>query len=442
MAARRLLFKTISLLVIFGMVMANFHIVQAQAGGPETPSPGAPVETVETPPAAQPAPDDIGTAPVLTGTPAPLTETGPQAPPLPASFSISGRVTDKDGQGLAGVEVSDDQGHPVQTDESGFYSIDGLAPGDYQVRASLAGYELIPYFRAVHLPDENVTGVDFYPRQEPQPEYTNLQPVPVNHPPRLADVAQPAGAEMESQAITQPGQPGTAYALDDAWQVGVTGEPYIVEELGSIAHLNAPTALALDSYSNFWEAEEHGNRLVAFNASTLAPQLEIGDQPGISLMDDYTFNSLMAVAFQPHTNFIWAGDSTRLVKYDVLAAYPGQYVLQVPASDPWESGTGNDHFSEVRGIAFDTAGETMFVSDRFNHRIQVYDVSGTQPCPPAQPGRQRRIRQRFNPFQPALAPVLFRRLCICSRFAQPAHPEVPGEWQPVLHGGRNRPGRV
>ncbi len=296
---------------------------------------------------------------------------------MPASFSISGTVTDKDGQGLAGVEVSDGQGQPVHTDESGFYSIDGLVPGDYQVRASLAGFELIPYFRAVHVLDENVTGVNFYPRQAPQPEYINPQPLPVNHPPRLADVAPPAGGEMESQAITQPGQPGTAYALDDAWQVGVTGEPYTVEELGSIAHLNAPTALALDNSSNLWEAEEHGNRLVAFNASTLAPQLKIGDRPGISLMDDYTFNSLMAVAFQPHTNFIWAGDSTRLVKYDVLAAYPGQYVLQVPASDPWKSGIGNDHFSEVRGIAFDPTGETMFVADRFNHRIQVYDVHGS-----------------------------------------------------------------
>ncbi len=393
MAARPTSFKAISLLVIFVMVMANFYIVQAQDGGSEAPvetteTPGAPSPTAapETPAAAEPAPADSGTPPVVTGTPVHPAEMGTQAPPQPTAgtpptgFSLSGTVTNKDGQGLAGVEVSDDQGHHVRTDENGFYGMDGLAPGVYQVRASLAGFELIPYFRVVHLPDENVTGVDFYPRQAPPPEYTNRQPLPVNHPPALADIPAPAGGEMESQAVTTPGQPGSAYAPDSAWQVGTTGAPYAVEAPGDMAHFNAPTALAFDEDGRMWEAEERGNRLVAFDSSSLAPQLIIGDKPGLSLMDHYTFNSLMAVAFQPHTTFIWAGDSTRLVKYDISAAYPGQYALQFPAVNPWESRIDNGHFSEVRGIAFDTTGELMFVSDRFNHRIQVYDASGTQPA--------------------------------------------------------------
>ncbi len=68
MAARPPLFKTITLLVIFAMVMANFNVAQAQDGPQQTPTdtpqaevteipdPAGPVEAVETPPATQTPP--------------------------------------------------------------------------------------------------------------------------------------------------------------------------------------------------------------------------------------------------------------------------------------------------------------------------------------------------------------------------------------------------
>ena len=46
----------------------------------------------------------------------------------------------------------------------------------------------------------------------------------------------------------------------------------------------------------------------------------------------------------------------------------------MPDNDPWQSGSDNYHFTEIRGIAFNTDGTVMYVSDRFNHRIQMYDI--------------------------------------------------------------------
>jgi hypothetical protein len=406
LAARSILCKTISMLVIIVMIMANFNVVQAQDSGTETPTATPPAEVTDTPgPAAPVETVEIPTATEIPPVPSQAAAPTPQGTPpeptaaLPAGFSISGTVTDQAGQGLIGVRVSDDKGHYVQTDESGLYSLDGLAPGNYQVRAALPNIELIPFFRMVHVLDKNVSGVNFYPRQEPQPGYINVQPMSVTHAPVVTNLPIPTGEEIESQAVTKPGTPGTAYALDTTWHVGTTGVPYTVEAAGAIGFLNAPSALALDGSGHVWEAEEHGNRLEAINYTSLSPYMKIGDKPGVSTMDHYVYNSLMAVGHQPASNFLWVGDTTRLVKYDTSLVYPDTYRLQFPATNPWQSGSDKGHFSEIRGIAFNDAGTVMYVSDRFNHRIQIFDVSGTDPLLTGtlgQPGASGRDDFHFN----------------------------------------------
>ena len=366
MAARSIWFKAASLLVLFVLVSANTSIARAQVGGPETPAPPPSVSEVTPTPGVNDSLEITSTAEATLAA-------------LPASFSISGTVTDKDGHGLPGMLVSDDQGRQAQTATDGSYSLTGLAPGDYQVRAVKQDLELIPYFRVVHVVDQNVTGVDFYPPQEPQPGYINTQPLPVNHAPVAGNNPPPAESDLDSQSAYRAGKPGTAYALDTTLQLGVTGVPYAVESLGDLAHINAPTALALDGTGHLWEAEEHGNRLVGLDSTTFIPNQAIGDKPGISYMDDYVYNRLTAAAVQPGSGFLWAGDTTRLVKYDPALAYPNQYKLQYPAANPWQSGSDNGHFSEIRGIAFNAGGSEMYVSDRFNQRIQVFDISGAEP---------------------------------------------------------------
>jgi hypothetical protein len=93
----------------------------------------------------------------------------------------------------------------------------------------------------------------------------------------------------------------------------------------------------LDGSGNLLEVEEHGNRLVSFSGAT--SNLVIGDKPGISYMDKFVFNSLMAVAVQPTTGHYWLADSTRLVEYDPGLPAALRFRSQFPATDPWVSGS-------------------------------------------------------------------------------------------------------
>ncbi len=68
---------------------------------------------------------------------------------------------------------------------------------------------------------------------------------------------------------------------------------------------------------------------------------------------------------------IWVTINSALKEFDAS----GNLVQIFPESEPWASGTANDRFDEPRGIAFDIAGH-LYVSDKQNHRIQVYAGGG------------------------------------------------------------------
>ena len=56
------------------------------------------------------------------------------------TYTISGTVTDSNGQPLPGVTISDVSGHTAMTETDGTYIISGLPPGVYMLQASLEGY--------------------------------------------------------------------------------------------------------------------------------------------------------------------------------------------------------------------------------------------------------------------------------------------------------------
>ena len=68
---------------------------------------------------------------------------------------------------------------------------------------------------------------------------------------------------------------------------------------------------------------------------------------------------------------IWVTISDAVKEFDAA----GNLIQVLPEDDPWNSGTDNSHFNQPRGIAFDNTGH-LFVADRYNHRVQVYTVSG------------------------------------------------------------------
>ncbi len=77
----------------------------------------------------------------------------------PARCTISGRVTDGAGRGVAGATVRAGA-QSAATDADGFYTLSGLPTGTYTLTAALSGYQVTPVSRTVTLTGD-VSGQDF-----------------------------------------------------------------------------------------------------------------------------------------------------------------------------------------------------------------------------------------------------------------------------------------
>ena len=97
----------------------------------------------------------------------------PVTPPRAGTFSISGRVMDANGRGLANVRVVAGNNAGSATDLQGRYRIVDLPEGTYTVRPRYGGLDFGPDQRAVHV-GPNADDVNFTARLEAAP----LQPEP------------------------------------------------------------------------------------------------------------------------------------------------------------------------------------------------------------------------------------------------------------------------
>ncbi len=73
--------------------------------------------------------------------------------------TISGRVTDSAGRGVAGATVQTGD-RSATTDADGFYTLSGLPPGTYTLTATLSSYQITPVSRTVTV-SSDVSGQDF-----------------------------------------------------------------------------------------------------------------------------------------------------------------------------------------------------------------------------------------------------------------------------------------
>lgn len=170
---------------------------------------------------------------------------------------------------------------------------------------------------------------------------------------------------MNAPAVTL-GQPGLSFRYVQTF--GVTEEAYPADT----HYLNSPDGLFIDGSDNLFVVEWLGNRLLKYQLSNKANLLSIG-KAGLLNRDTYTFDYPKDVILDSGGN-IWAVDNQRAVEYNPT----GTFIQEFPSADPWHSGSDNSHFHEPRSIAFDSAGR-MYIADRYNHRIQVYDMSGPSP---------------------------------------------------------------
>ncbi len=250
MVARTCAFKELSLLVIFVFLFSNIAVARAQQPDPGTATPPIP--------SAAPA------------TPAVPAEATPTAAPTqsPTLFTISAKVTGKDGLPLPGVSISDDHGNSTTTVGDGAYALIGLKPGTYLITPRLEGQTLIPYYRVVKLVDKDVSGVDFYPPKsniDLGKTLTNQptgMPSYVPHPPskQQAQAQNPPEGDLSGQAVYTVGAPGLTFRYTG--QLGISEEPYIVDPPATITHLYNPDSASIDHNGKLLVTEGTGSLLV------------------------------------------------------------------------------------------------------------------------------------------------------------------------------------
>jgi len=167
------------------------------------------------------------------------------------------------------------------------------------------------------------------------------------------------------------GEPGLSFRYVQTF--GISEEGYLTDG----DHLNAPSGLHIDGSNNLYVVEDHGYRLLRYNASG-NNTLSIGLASFCQESNNPTgFCTPQDVALDSGGN-IWVATGHRVVKFNSS----GVFQMQLPALDSngnWWSGNDNTHFRHAAGIAFDNTNNRMFVADRNNHRVQVYTFSGGSP---------------------------------------------------------------
>ena len=175
-----------------------------------------------------------------------------------------------------------------------------------------------------------------------------------------------SASQVEAASIPL-GQPGLSFRYVQTF--GITESAY--PDPGPY-RLNGPSGLFVDGSNNVYVVEDRGYRVLTYDSAG-ANTLALGTA-GLCERSNTGLCSPQDVAVDGGGNF-WLAESNRVIQYNAS----GTFLQQLPPSNSWWSGNDNTHFQwGVSGIVFDSAGR-MFVSDRNNHRVQVYTFSGGSP---------------------------------------------------------------
>ncbi len=148
---------------------------------------------------------------------------------------------------------------------------------------------------------------------------------------------------------------------------------------GSFAH-----GVRVDKYDNVWMIDEGSNTIVKFDPSGLV-KMVLGRKPeAIDYLERYVEREekdserhpaqLMGV-FNRETDVAWDADDNIYV----ADGYNNSRVVKIAKDGTWLKtvgtfGSGQDQFNTVHGIAVDKERGLVYVADRGNFRIQVYDT--------------------------------------------------------------------
>ena len=183
------------------------------------------------------------------------------------------------------------------------------------------------------------------------------------------------GADPDDPAEAWQGRPG----IDARWEhtiVVVDRDGNITEEWTQWDELmRRPHAIYINPYDSdkhVWIVDDHNHALFKFSNDGTELVQTIGT-PGESGADATHFNRPTFLAWLPDsTLFVADGyNGTRVAKFDAN----GNFLMDWgDRGTPPETRPG--YFNTVHGIAVDPESRRVFVSDRSNDRIQVFDENG------------------------------------------------------------------
>jgi DNA-binding beta-propeller fold protein YncE len=124
--------------------------------------------------------------------------------------------------------------------------------------------------------------------------------------------------------------------------------------------------IEVDNQGNIWAVDVEGHTLFKFNPGGRI-QMVIGRGAGNDDSKD-AFNRPTGLVFAPNGDFFVADGyvNSRVVKFNK----DGEHLLHFGSK-----GTGDGQFDLVHDVALDAAGR-LYVADRTNERVQIFDQSG------------------------------------------------------------------
>ena len=190
---------------------------------------------------------------------------------------------------------------------------------------------------------------------------------------RQAGNAIPNGDQLDAEGVGRPG-------IDWRWEhcvLVIDSEGNIVEEWSQWDHLwYRPHDIEISPYDpekHVWIVDADGHAVHKFTNDGKELVLTLGT-PGVPGDDETHFRRPTFLVFMDENTMYLADgyDNTRVIKFDMDGNFLGQW--GEPGTPPNETRPG--HWNNVHGIAVDPTTRRVFVNDRANARVQVFDEDG------------------------------------------------------------------
>ncbi|MCC6405338.1 MAG: NHL repeat-containing protein [Candidatus Yanofskybacteria bacterium] len=152
--------------------------------------------------------------------------------------------------------------------------------------------------------------------------------------------------------------------------------------------LNAPRGIEYDSVGDrLFVADENNIRVMIFDVASITNGENavnvLGQTDFVSTafgVAQNTFNGPSSVLFDSAGNRLFVTDrsNSRVLVFDIAAITDGENAVNVLGQPDFVTGTGATTQAKLyqpTGMAYDTAGSRLFVSDTTNNRVIVFDVA-------------------------------------------------------------------